>query len=83
MAPPSWSPTPWPSPTRWTAARHDQLLEGGLAAAADAGVRGKAVTPFLLEWFHRESEGESLRTNVAIILRNADLAARIAVAAAR
>ena len=64
-------------------ARHDQLLEGGLAAAADAGVRGKAVTPFLLEWFHRESGGESLRTNVAIILRNADLAARIAVAAAR
>ncbi len=63
--------------------RHDQLLEGGLAAAADAGIRGKAVTPFLLEWFHRESGGESLRTNVAIILRNADLAARIAVAAAR
>jgi pseudouridylate synthase len=45
-------------------------------------VRGKSVTPFLLERFHRDSEGESLRANVAIILRNADLAARIAVAAA-
>jgi pseudouridine-5'-phosphate glycosidase len=61
--------------------RHDDVLRTGLAAAADQGVRGKAVTPFLLEWFHRESGGESLRANVAIILRNADLAARIAVAA--
>jgi pseudouridylate synthase len=61
---------------------HDRLLAEGLAAAEAAGVRGKAVTPFLLERFHRDSGGESLRANVAIILRNADLAARIAVAAA-
>jgi pseudouridylate synthase len=61
---------------------HDRLLAEGLDAAEAAGVRGKAVTPFLLERFHRDSEGESLRANVAIILRNADLAARIAVAAA-
>ena len=64
-------------------ALHDRLLEEGLAAAEAEGVRGKAVTPFLLEHFHRESGGESLRANVAIILRNAALAARIAVAAAR
>lgn len=61
---------------------HDRLLAEGLAAAAAAGIRGKAVTPFLLEHFHRESGGESLRANTAIILRNARLAGEIAVAAA-
>jgi pseudouridine-5'-phosphate glycosidase len=61
-------------------ALHDRLLHDGLAAADAAGVHGKAVTPFLLEHFHRESGGESLRANVAIILRNASLAARVAVA---
>jgi len=63
-------------------ALHDRLLEEGSAAAEAQGVHGKAVTPFLLEHFHRASGGESLRANVAIILRNASLAARIAVAAA-
>lgn len=62
---------------------HDRLLRAGLDAAVRAGVTGKAATPFLLEWFHRESGGESLRANVAIIRRNADLAARIATAACR
>ena len=62
---------------------HDRLLEEGLAAAAAAGVRGKAVTPVLLEHFHDQSGGETLRANASIILRNAALAARIAVAAAR
>jgi pseudouridine-5'-phosphate glycosidase len=61
-------------------ALHDRLLHDGLAAAEATGVRGKAVTPFLLDHFHRESGGESLRANVAIILRNAALAAQIAVA---
>jgi pseudouridine-5'-phosphate glycosidase len=55
-------------------------LESGLQAAAAAEVRGKAVTPFLLDWFHRESSGASLRTNVALVLANARLAAEIAAA---
>jgi len=62
---------------------HDRVLEESLAAAAAAGVRGKAVTPFLLERFHRETGGASLRSNIAIILGNARLAAQIAVAVAR
>jgi pseudouridine-5'-phosphate glycosidase len=61
---------------------HDRVLAEGLAAAAAAGVRGKDVTPFLLAHFHDASGGESLRANVEIILANADLAARIAVAGA-
>jgi pseudouridylate synthase len=61
---------------------HDRVLREAMAASAAEGVRGKAVTPFLLERFHRDTGGESLRANVAIILRNAELAARIAVARA-
>jgi pseudouridine-5'-phosphate glycosidase len=45
-------------------------------------VSGKAVTPFLLAHFHNATGGQSLAVNVRIILRNAALAARIAVASA-
>ena len=61
---------------------HDRVLRAGLAAAAQEGIRGKDVTPFLLDFFHRESEGASLTANIRIILRNAALAAQIAAAAA-
>jgi pseudouridine-5'-phosphate glycosidase len=58
---------------------HATLLAGGLAAADSAHITGKDVTPFLLEYFHRESNGESLRANIEIILANATLASEIAV----
>ncbi len=61
---------------------HDAVLADGLAAAEAAGVRGKDVTPFLLDWFHRQTRGASLTANVTIVLRNAALAAQVAVAAA-
>ena len=61
-------------------ALHDQILFDGLAKAKTAGISGKAVTPFLLEYFHSNSKGESLRVNVEIIQANAALAAQIAVA---
>ena len=38
------------------------------------------MTPFLLAWFVRETKWESLELNKKIILQNARLAARIAVA---
>lgn len=61
---------------------HDRVLAEGLARAEGAGVQGKDVTPFLLAHVHEASGGESLRANTEIILANAALAARIAVAAA-
>ena len=61
---------------------HDRTLAEGLAAAAAAGVRGKDVTPFLLDYFHRETQGASLEANVRLVLRNAALAAQIARAIA-
>lgn len=59
---------------------HDHLLENGLKAAAENKVHGKATTPFLLEYFHTESKGESLRVNIEIIKGNSALAAQIAAA---
>ena len=61
-------------------AQHDQVLAAGLSTAEREGVTGKDVTPFLLEWFHRETGGASLDANVRLVVRNAELAARIAVA---
>jgi pseudouridine-5'-phosphate glycosidase len=61
---------------------HDRVLSDALAAAAAQGVRGGATTPFLLERFHRETAGATLTANVALVRRNAELAARIARAAA-
>jgi pseudouridine-5'-phosphate glycosidase len=61
-------------------ALHDSLLESGLAAADRDGVHGKDVTPYLLDWFHRESQGRSLRANVALVRSNARLAAEVASA---
>jgi pseudouridylate synthase len=57
---------------------HDRVLAEGLAAAEEAGVAGKDVTPFLLDFLARETGGESLEANVRLVIRNAGLAARIA-----
>jgi pseudouridine-5'-phosphate glycosidase len=62
---------------------HDHTLRDGLASATAAGIRGKDVTPYLLAFFHRETRGASLTTNIKIIMRNAQLAAQIAIAYAR
>ena len=59
---------------------HNTLLTNGLSLADEQKVIGKAVTPFLLEYFHRVSEGKSLDVNVDIIKANSKLAAEIAVA---
>ena len=59
---------------------HDQLLRDGLALAEKEHITGKAVTPYLLEYFHRVSKGASLDVNVDIIKANSLLAAQIAIA---
>ncbi len=61
-------------------ALHDRVLADGLAAAEAAGVRGKDVTPFLLDHFHRGTRGASVAANIALVLGNARLAGEVAVA---
>ena len=57
---------------------HDRALRSGLEEMERRGVRGKEVTPFLLDHLRRETKGESLELNKRIVLRNASLAARVA-----
>ncbi|MGZ4459240.1 MAG: pseudouridine-5'-phosphate glycosidase [Nocardioidaceae bacterium] len=61
-------------------ALHERTLAAGLRAVEEQGVSGKDVTPFLLGFFHEQTHGASLAANVALVLDNAALAARIATA---
>jgi pseudouridine-5'-phosphate glycosidase len=61
----------------------EAAIERALARAAEAGVRGQAVTPFLLSAVAEETEGESMQTNIALLRQNARVAAEIAVALVR
>jgi len=61
---------------------HDRALRAGLEEMERRGVRGKDVTPFLLDGFAEVTGGESLRVNKKIIQGNSRLAARVAVSLA-
>ena len=59
---------------------HDRLLIQALHAADDAGLTGKVVSPFLLDYFQRESGGRSLQVNLDLAANNVELAGEIAIA---
>jgi pseudouridine-5'-phosphate glycosidase len=73
---------PLPADEQLDRALHDRVIADALAAAGAAGVRGKDVTPFVLDHLHRASGGATLEVNVRLVLRNAELAGRIAAALA-
>ncbi|WP_246266393.1 pseudouridine-5'-phosphate glycosidase [Pseudonocardia xinjiangensis] len=73
---------PVPAADELAAGVHDRLLDEGMALVARRGITGKDVTPALLEHFHAGSGGASLRTNLALVRANAELAAQVAVALA-
>lgn len=51
-----------------------------LAAADKQQIKGKEITPFLLSYLATHTQGESLQSNIALILHNAALGAKVAVA---
>jgi len=55
----------------------DGALEEALAAAAALGIRGKAVSPFLLDRIQQVTGGVSVRVNLQIARGNIELAAKI------
>ena len=70
---------PVPAEYSMDAATIGAAIESALEAASTAGVKGKDVTPFLLAKVKELTGGESLEANIALVLNNATLAARIAV----
>ncbi|SDH13862.1 pseudouridine-5'-phosphate glycosidase [Lentzea fradiae] len=70
---------PIPAAFEMEAELHDRLLAEGLRKLVDQDVRGKDVTPVLLEHFHTASEGVSLDANEELVVNNASVAADVAV----
>jgi pseudouridine-5'-phosphate glycosidase len=58
----------------------DRITEQALAEAAQGGVTGKAVTPFLLGRIKQLTAGRSLATNIALVKHNALVGAQLALA---
>jgi pseudouridine-5'-phosphate glycosidase len=71
---------PIPLDRQWDPAEHDRVLGEAFAAADVAGVRGKAVTPFLLGYIVDASGGRSLEVNLDLARNNVRVAAEIATA---
>ena len=58
----------------------EEAIAKSLKEASEKGIDGKSVTPFLLERIIHLTDGESLKTNIALVCNNALLGARIALA---
>ena len=69
---------PLPESEQLDPATHERLLAEALDAAEAASVRGKEITPFLLDYFHQHASGASLAVNLEIVRSNCRLAAGIA-----
>ena len=59
---------------------YDRALHTALSEAETRRIRGRAVTPFLLDRMHALTDGDSVRANVALLGHNAQVAAAVAVA---
>lgn len=56
----------------------EKIIDKAVADAVTEGIKGKAVTPFLLKRIWESTEGSSLDTNIGFVKNNAQVAARIA-----
>lgn len=57
----------------------NQAIEDALKEAEIKGIKGKEVTPFLLEKVKEITEGESLKSNVELVYNNARVGANLAI----
>ena len=58
----------------------ERAIADAVSKADEQGITGKDVSPFLLENIVAETGGESLAANIALVLNNAYVAAKIAAA---
>jgi pseudouridine-5'-phosphate glycosidase len=69
---------PLPEPMQLDPTLHDRLLTEALHAAGAGSVRGKDITPFLLEYIHEHTDRTSVAVNLEIVNGNCALGADIA-----
>ena len=74
---------PLPESAQLDPALHDRLLTEALEAAEEAAVRGKEITPFLLDYIHSHTQRTSVAVNLDIVRGNCRLGAEIARAWSR
>ena len=74
---------PVPVAQQWEPAEHDRVLSEAFLAADKAGIRGNAVTPFLLGFIVEASGGRSLEVNLDLARNNIRVAGDIAIAWSR
>ena len=70
-------------PPAETSLNHDdinRLIEKALQEATSQNISGKELTPFLLSHLNSKSNGQTVKTNKALVLNNAKVAADIALA---
>ncbi len=70
---------PVPAEFEIASAEMEGHIQQALAAARENNVKGKEVTPFLLQYIAGHTKGESLEANIALIKHNAKVGAEIAV----
>jgi pseudouridylate synthase len=58
----------------------EPLIAEGLEEADRRGIRGQALTPFVLSYLHERSGGQTIELNQKLVAENAALAAEVAVA---
>ncbi|MGE4320584.1 MAG: pseudouridine-5'-phosphate glycosidase [Acholeplasmataceae bacterium] len=56
----------------------DKVIKQALDKADELNVKGKNITPFLLDYIKTNTQGESLKANLELVFNNARLAAQIA-----
>ena len=57
----------------------ESVIKEAVKEADEKGVKGKDITPFLLDKIQKITGGESLESNIKLVLNNATLASKIAV----
>ena len=70
---------PIPTAAEMPSELYERALHTALSEAAQTEMRGRAVTPFLLDRMRAVTGGESVRANVALLRHNAEVAAALAV----
>jgi pseudouridine-5'-phosphate glycosidase len=73
---------PIPQDEELPAEEIEASIASAMTEAKARGIEGSASTPFLLRWVARQTEGASIKANVALLENNAAIAAQIAIALA-